>query len=166
VTTPVEIVQLTRDECHRVLDSLIAISAEEDGFAWTSEQLLHDMPDKWTLSAIARDAQRRVVGYQVTSRAPGHPHLHRIMVAADWRSAGIGALLMAWLCRACMERNWAPLTFKVHATNHRAVQFYQRLGFAMHDIGKIDALLNARLLEGRGEPAEVLRVLERLELTG
>jgi GNAT superfamily N-acetyltransferase len=158
----VEIIQLTREACYRALESLIAISGEEEGFAWTSQHLLHDMPEKWNLSAMARDAQGRVIGYQVTSLARGHPHLHRIMVTASWRSAGLGGLLIAWLCRACVARDWRPLTFKVHESNRRAVEFYHRLGFAMRDTGKVDTLLNARLLEGKGEPAEILRVLEKM----
>lgn len=158
----VHVVQLTREECHRALASLIAISAEEEGFAWSSEQLMQDMPDKWDLSAMARDPGGRVVGYQVTSRAPGHPHLHRIMVTARWRSEGLGAQLMAWLCQACVERNWRPLTFKVHETNHRAVEFYRRLGFALHDTGRVDQVLNTHLLEGTGEPIEVLRLLQTM----
>jgi GNAT superfamily N-acetyltransferase len=159
----VEVVQLTRAECQRTLESLIAISAEEEGFAWTSDQLLHDMPDKWTLSAVARDPDRRVLAYQITSRTPGHPHLHRIMVTARWRSEGLGALLMAWLCRACVARSWTPLTFKVHESNERAVQFYKRLGFTLRDTGRLDPALNVRLLEGIGEPSDVLRILESMD---
>jgi GNAT superfamily N-acetyltransferase len=164
VKSPIDILQLTRDECHRQLNSLIAISAEETGFAWTAEHLLHDMPDKWTLSAIARDAQRRVVGFQITSRAPGHPHLHRIMVTDAQRSAGVGARLMAWLCRTCVTRNWAPLTLKVHASNYGAVRFYERLSFTMHETGRIDTGLNAPLLEAIADPAAVLRILEEKDL--
>jgi ribosomal protein S18 acetylase RimI-like enzyme len=158
----VEIVQLTRDGCYRALESLIAISGEEQGFAWTSEHLLHDMPGKWTLSALARDTECRVIGYQVTSLAPGHPHLHRVMVSAGWRNAGVGRLLMAWLCRACVAGKWRPLTLKVHESNDRAVAFYRRLGFAMHDTGKVDMAVGARLLQGTGEPARILHVLEEM----
>ncbi|MGQ0713231.1 MAG: GNAT family N-acetyltransferase [Gemmatimonadaceae bacterium] len=161
----IELVQLTREECNRVLDALIAISVEEPGFTWTAGQVLQEMPDKWTLSAIARDHEQRVIAFQVSSRTPGHPHLHRIMVTHAWRNAGVGGVLMAWLCRACMERDWKPLTFKVHDTNRGAVKFYRRLGFSIQDTGRLDETVNARLLLGTGDPAQVLQNLESPDST-
>jgi ribosomal protein S18 acetylase RimI-like enzyme len=155
----VTVARLTRDDCQREMDSLVALTEEEEGFAWTPGQILHDMADKWLLSALARDENQQVVGFHIASRVRGNPHLHRIMVSSTWRSVGVGAHLMRWLCQACVERNWRPITLKVHKTNVRAVRFYERLGFDLRASGTVDPALGIPLLEGRGDPEQVLKAL-------
>ncbi|MGL4649594.1 MAG: GNAT family N-acetyltransferase, partial [Caldilineaceae bacterium] len=55
-----------------------------------------------------------------------------IMVEPEWRSRGLGALLVNQLAVACVARAMAHLDVTVDAANSGAQRFYRRHGFCAH----------------------------------
>lgn len=59
-------------------------------------------------------------------------YLEDFVVAASWRSRGVGALLLEGLRRLAAERDWARIDLDTTAGSRQA-RFYEREGF--HDTG-------------------------------
>ena len=59
--------------------------------------------------------------------------LDELYVAEGCRGSGIGAEALAFAGEQCRARGWQALRLEVSQENQRAISFYRRSGFQMHD---------------------------------
>ncbi len=64
-------------------------------------------------------------------------HVEGIAVVDSARGKGVGTKLLEELMRFAQTRNFKKITLEVIDTNHRALQLYERLGFAIQKHSKI-----------------------------
>lgn len=137
-------------------------------------------PDPWAPEFVAgqlRDTERwvhlvaerdgAVVGHAAFTVAVDEAHVTTVAVLPDEQGSGIGARLVAALCREAVARGLDAMTLEVRASNRRAVDLYRRFGFApagvrpdyydpAGDDGREDALV--MWAHDIGEPAFLARV--------
>lgn len=104
------------------MPDLLRLTADQhDWPPWTTDNFLHDLPEKWLLSFISNS------GIAIVSRLESdHVHLHLLAIAPDMRSQGIGSRFMSELLRRAGDDH---LTLKVPRDNAGAIKFYHRHGF-------------------------------------
>lgn len=125
----VRVLPLDRAAAEALAEQIVALESDLAWAAWSVEQVLAPREGKWQLSAAAL-AGDVVVGASIASRPDaGTVHLHRLVVAAEARGRGIGAMLVRDLGHRAVAAGADRLTVKVEATNAQALRFYQRLGF-------------------------------------
>lgn len=89
---------------------------------------------------VALNDQDQVVGWcDITSlhrQTAEHVGVLGIGVLPDWRGRGIGESLMHAALRAAQNKGLTRVELSVHATNHRAVALYRKLGFILEGVKK------------------------------
>ena len=98
---------------------------------WTENQVERfgePTPPYEALAVVARRGGRIVGVAEGDTRATGEAYLAELMVAADARSEGIGAHVLAAFASAAAERGATYLTLRTDADG-RSRAFYERLGF-------------------------------------
>src|SRR5262245_51939906 len=111
---------LTRDLAVRHGRAMLALGADMEWESWTMENLLREMPHKWTLSLIALSAELPV-GYAIVSRKPESVHLHHLMVGPQERGSGLGSRLLERIVIRARADGAQAVTLKVIETNPRAI---------------------------------------------
>jgi putative acetyltransferase len=102
---------------------------------WTARQMRKRYRDSWTTEAasIVAVADRRVIGNLGVARET-HPVTRHVaslgmLVAADWRSRGVGSALMAEVFRWARWAGVEKLALTVYPDNERARRLYEKFGF-------------------------------------
>jgi len=108
--------------------ALLGVSQGVEWDDWTSEELLTELPDKWTLSWVALGEGEVITGYLIASAKP-HPHVHRLMVSEQRRGEGLGRLLMQAFLERCRRLGGDTASIKVHESNIPSLRLQQSLGF-------------------------------------
>lgn len=122
----IEFITLTKLLCKTSIHELVQISQDQGG--WDENQFLFDLPDKWTLSFIAKK-EDVVIGYAILSHKwADRVHLHEIVVSGEYRSLGIGARMLNEIIERCELEN---LSLKVSKSNTSAIRFYLRHGLSI-----------------------------------
>ncbi|MFK8016094.1 MAG: WbqC family protein [Gammaproteobacteria bacterium] len=104
---------------------LLALPSGLTGDDWTADHFESNRNGKWSLSLIAFDDERRVVGYAIASQPdPLRAHLHRIVVSEALRGKGLGGELVAALKTRALAAGLRQLSLKVAADNDAATRFY------------------------------------------
>lgn len=142
MTSPFRIRPLVHDEADRRSEALLALSDDLAWDDWTRTELLADRPGKWRFSRLLEAADDALVGYSIVSAKEEALHLHHIVLAAAYRSAGAGGLLVDDLIASARTADVGRVTLKVMRENARALNFYRRKGFAIEDG---DAVFNLSL---------------------
>ncbi|HEX6534240.1 MAG TPA: GNAT family N-acetyltransferase [Gemmatimonadaceae bacterium] len=145
--TPASLEPLRRETAARELPALAAADADTIGEPWTAAHWLLDLPEKWTLSRLARAADGGVAGFLVASVRDGRVHIHRVAVAPTHRGRGLGTRLVTDAARSALALGASELSLKVHRSNAPALALYRRLGF--HE---------------RAAPGETITMIARAEL--
>lgn len=99
--------------------------------------LLRDLADPAHIFRLAcHDGE--IVGYAKLSEpwlpagsfGPDARQLSQLYVTTPWKGAGVGQALMNWTLATAKSLGATELLLTVWEENHRAMRFYQRLGFA------------------------------------
>ena len=69
------------------LQALHDLAADMEWLAWTDENYLHELPDKWAFSRLAVLPDGTVAGYALCSRKGTRLWLHRLVVGQAFRAA-------------------------------------------------------------------------------
>lgn len=151
----VRLTTLAAADLRRHMADFLKIAADAPGEYWTSENFLLELPEKWSLSVAAWDAESPV-GYAVLSRkAPDQVHLHHFMVAPGRRESGLGKRLLDEVASRARASGAARLTLKVHNENARARRFYVRHGFREAKAMGAYTCLERALTETPTDPADL-----------
>jgi len=149
-----EIEPLTREYASAHVEALIALNRDNAWDYWTADHLLSDRPDKWRLSWVAL-CDGAPIGYAISSRRDYGVHMHHLVVAAEWRSHGIGRKLLWSAANQARQRGISTLTLKAYRDNTRAVALYERLGF------RVTAEVKDQLVEMTVDPAVLMAAFEK-----
>jgi len=95
--------------------------------AWTTENLIYELPLKWKLSHVAI-LDGKIVGYQIGSLRDGKAFLNKIVVDKSVRGNKIGTKLLAAFLKKCGMEDIKRTIFRVR-TDNSAYEFYDKLGF-------------------------------------
>ena len=120
---------LTPELVRQFHELLLDIAIDVPGRKWTLENLLLDAPRKWTLSFGYWSSTRPVAYAVLSAKSDAQAHLHHLMVHRDWRSRGLGALMLAEMERRARALGCPQLTLKVVADNTGGERFYARHGY-------------------------------------
>jgi len=107
--------------------------------------------DAWVL----RGADHALAGYFLLMYAVDEAHLLDVAVAAPRQGSGLGRYLLERIVARARGMRMASILLEVRPSNERALQVYQRYGFA--EIGRRKAYYPAH--EGRREDAIVMRYM-------
>lgn len=110
--------------------------------------------DAWLLCAAgAVSVEEALVGYFLLMYALDEAHLLDVAVAAAHQGAGIGRHLLDRIAERARTQGMESILLEVRPSNERALQVYQRYGYA--EIGRRKNYYPAH--EGRREEAIVMR---------
>jgi len=137
--------QLDEKSAKRHLLDLCLIDREAFGVnAWTEENLLLPLADKFLLSRVAL-CDGRVSGYVIASRyGSGQAHIHRVVVSGAFRRQGIVTRLLTSLENACSRMGVSELTLESADDRRAANCFYERMKFTRLSGESLAKYLNDR----------------------
>lgn len=119
---------LTHDNIDDVL------SLEEAAFTnpWTRTMYLAELENRGvSYCYLARDSERRPVGFCSFWRVLDELHINNLAVLPDLRRTGIGSMLLAFVLKKGVELGARRATLEVRRSNEHARLLYQRFGFAV-----------------------------------
>jgi len=119
---------LDREKLEARLDEVRAADADQGWMSWEDDSYLVDLPQKWAFSKLA-EHDGRVAGYALCSEKQDTVWLHRIAVAPDSRSLGVGTRLLGDIEDTARERGYVKVGLKTPTNNTRARQFYVANGY-------------------------------------
>ena len=125
----VEFPVLDKELAQKVLPDLHRLTEDQAWMLWTDENYLYDLPEKWTLSRLARRADGEILGYALCSRKDQVLWLHRLVVGAAYRGQGLGESILQELERIAEAMNLQEISLKTPDDNEDTIRFYHRHGF-------------------------------------
>jgi len=141
----VTIRRLDRKRLGRYLPDLCLIDGKAfPNNAWHEENFSCGRPKKLELSLIVLH-RRRTVGYLIASRyGRARAHIHRFVVAHNFRRRGIGTRLLRRFEEKCSEMRIAEITLESTRSRYGANRFYDRMGFLQISGSKLVMYLTRR----------------------
>lgn len=117
---------------------LVKANIEFDGglscFQGTEATLTQHLFDQGYAEPIVAIQTDQIVGialvfttYSTFLTKPGLS-IEDLFVMPEFRSQGIGTMLLAYLAQQVIDRNYGRLEWRVRIWNHKAIDFYQRIG--------------------------------------
>lgn len=88
-----------------------------------------DADESRVIHAIARDSNGQAIGTARMILEAELPRIGRMAVLRQWRSKGVGKLLLDFMCAEARRRGYREVM--LHAQTH-ATAFYYRQGFLSH----------------------------------
>jgi len=120
---------------------------------WTHGNFLDSLYSGYEMW-VARDEAKVLVGYLLLMVMVDEVHLLNIAVRRDLQGTGVGCILLDQAVALTRERNMHSILLEVRPSNDRAVEVYERYGFA--GIGTRRGYYPAA--EGKREDAIVMRL--------
>jgi ribosomal-protein-alanine N-acetyltransferase len=117
---------------HADIDDVLAL--EESAFTspWTREMYLGELENAGvSYCYLARDAQRRAVGFCSFWRVLDELHINNLAVLPEFRRAGVGSMLLEFVLKKGAELGARRATLEVRQSNEAARLLYERLGFSV-----------------------------------
>jgi ribosomal-protein-alanine N-acetyltransferase len=117
---------------HADIDDVLAI--EESAFTnpWTRAMYLGELENAGvSFCYLARDAERRAVGFCSFWRVLDELHINNLAVLPELRRAGIGATLLEFVLNKGIELGAKRATLEVRRSNEAARLLYERFGFTV-----------------------------------
>jgi ribosomal-protein-alanine acetyltransferase len=111
------------------IDAVLAIETSVAAFPWTRGHFA----DSWKAGYsgwVARDAERRVLGYYLLMLAVDEIHLLNLGVARAVQGRGLGARLLAHALGNSWRVGGRSMFLEVRPSNAAAIALYERSGFA------------------------------------
>jgi diamine N-acetyltransferase len=84
------------------------------------------------LLAFAENQTEQLIGYAYYTDHDDTIELHRLYVDVSWHGRGLAGRLMRRITDSCVELGAKRIQLTVWTKNHRAIAFYERLGFKVY----------------------------------
>jgi [ribosomal protein S18]-alanine N-acetyltransferase len=117
---------------HDDIDDVLAI--EEAAFTnpWTRAMYVAELDNQdVSYCYLARDADRRAVGFCSFWRVLDELHINNLAVRPELRRAGIGSFLLSFVLKTGAELGARRATLEVRRSNEAARMLYERFGFTV-----------------------------------
>ena len=111
------------------LDDIFAIERSSFRSPWPKSALGDEIEKRSWSRVVAACSAHRLVGFMVYWTVIDELHLLNLAVDPRWRRRGVGAALLEHLVEMGLEEHRAAVLLEVRASNHAAIQLYQRYGF-------------------------------------
>lgn len=111
---------------------------ENDSFfePWTKKQLLKEFEDNSFLRHIVYEKDGEVVGFYIISHILDVVEIFTIAVDKDFRSEGIGSILLDDIIKRSEASNVNEIWLEVSTKNTAAIKLYNKFGFVSQKIRK------------------------------
>jgi len=117
------------------LDEVLAIERAIYPFPWTRGNFQDSLDSNYE-AWLARDENRRIIGYFMLMLAVDEAHLLNLSVRADMQGKGLGRLLLERVCALARRNQMESLLLEVRPSNARALSIYEHLGFSRIGVRK------------------------------
>ena len=117
---------------HDDIDDVLAL--EEAAFTnpWTRAMYLAELENSSiSYCFLARDAERRAVGFCSFWRVLDELHINNLAVLPQFRRTGIGSMLLTFVLKKGVELGAKRATLEVRRSNEAAKALYERFGFSV-----------------------------------
>ena len=117
---------------HDDIDDVLAL--EEAAFTnpWTRAMYLAELENSSvSYCFLARDAERRAVGFCSFWRVLDELHINNLAVLPQLRRTGIGSMLLTLVMKKGVELGAKRATLEVRRSNEAAKALYERFGFSV-----------------------------------
>ena len=117
---------------HDDIDDVLAL--EEAAFTnpWTRAMYLAELENSSvSYCFLARDAERRAVGFCSFWRVLDELHINNLAVLPQLRRTGIGSMLLTFVLNKGVELGAKRATLEVRRSNEAAKALYERFGFSV-----------------------------------
>ena len=127
---PVEIRAAEERDRRTLADLLASVAEERDGIATEPPIDVEERARTWRLDGtLVAVAGQEVVGSLHVERSRFGFGEFGMMVARDWRSRGVGSMLVAAAIEWGRENGLHKLTLSVFPHNSAAIRLYRKFGF-------------------------------------
>ena len=117
---------------HVDIDDVLALEEAAFTSPWTRAMYLAELENTGvSYCYLARDTQRRAVGFCSFWRVLDELHINNLAVLPDLRRAGIGSMLLDFVLKKGVELGARRATLEVRRSNEPARLLYERFGFVV-----------------------------------
>lgn len=112
---------------------IVSVSAIDDLVyerPWSADFLRGRVPGSDNRIHLVAESDSAVVGHAGLTVVADEGHVTTVAVHPDVQGGGVGACLLAGLCRAAVAAGLASMTLEVRVSNEAAIGLYRRFGFA------------------------------------
>jgi len=122
---------LSRDFLIDNIKEFIFIASDIPKESWSLDNYIYELPGKWNLSLCIIDIETKVIaGFLIASDKGAFYHIHKYAVHPDFRSAGLGSMLLEYFEEAIRkEGRYNSIGLFVDCSNDNAIRFYIKNGF-------------------------------------
>ncbi|MGE4567463.1 MAG: ribosomal protein S18-alanine N-acetyltransferase [Acidimicrobiales bacterium] len=98
--------------------------------AWSPSFLRQQLSLAGSRVNLVAEREGQLVGHGALMVVADEGHVTSVAVHPHQQRQGVGAQILAALCRASVERGLKSMTLEVRCSNEAAIGLYQRFGFA------------------------------------
>jgi len=114
------------------IDAVLAVEQASFSNPWTREMYLAELENRGvSFCFLARDHERRVVGFCSFWRVLDELHINNLAVLPEFRRAGVASALLTYVLREGAKLGARRATLEVRRSNDAARLLYERFGFSI-----------------------------------
>lgn len=113
------------------IDGVMTVENLSFGIPWSREAFVEELTNNKAAIYLTAMADGMVVGYAGLWKILDEGHITNIAVHPQYRSTGIGSLLLERLISVAREAGIVALTLEVRRSNLMAQALYQKYGFTV-----------------------------------
>jgi ribosomal protein S18 acetylase RimI-like enzyme len=130
--------KLNKEYLQTNISAFIDILKDEPYEYWNEDNFLFYLPEKFELS-YTLELDGVIAAYIISSLKDGKiAYIHKFMTKKDYRSLGLGKLILSVYEMNCFRNGLAQIQLSVVKLNYKAINFYKKNGFSIiserHDI--------------------------------
>lgn len=121
------------------IDAVCQIEKKSHSHPWSEKLFLSNFGTRYFNHLLIENEtleNEKILGYFVASSVAGEVTLMNIAIAPEKQGQGGGHFLLQFLLDYARENNQQEIWLEVRASNHNAINLYQKLGFVEVDIRK------------------------------
>lgn len=115
--------------CEEHIDDIVIIENLSFKIPWSRQSIIEEIIQNKAAVYICAEVGGKAVGYAGMWQVCDEGHITNIAVHPEFRSSGVGSLLMEALLAIAKERGITALTLEVRRSNHNALGLYGKYGF-------------------------------------
>ncbi len=120
---------------HADIDDVLAIEVAAFTNPWTRPMYLAELENRdVSFCFLARDAERRAIGFCSFWRVLDELHINNLAVLPEFRRQGLGSVLLRFVLAKGVSLGVRRATLEVRRSNDAARMLYERFGFSVSGV--------------------------------
>lgn len=111
------------------IEDIVVIENLSFKIPWSRQSITEEIIQNKAAIYMCAEVSGRAVGYAGMWQVCDEGHITNIAVHPEFRSSGVGSLLMEALLEIAKENGITALTLEVRRSNHNALTLYRKYGF-------------------------------------